>query len=384
MRILHCPTITGGNPQNISKAEKMIGQNSYSITFKQNYLGYYVDEVLWDENTPLILQQIKAWNLLFHARKNFDVIHYNSGTPILPWDIPNVFCSSNVILRLILQSYVNFCRFTEQFILRKKVIAVTFQGDDARQGDHSLKMFKYSIAAEVDSNYYSKHSDHRKRNRIKMFDHYADLIYALNPDLLHVLPTRAEFMPYAIEDDFNYKLIDDYSCEIPFIVHAPSHRGAKGTKYVLSAIETLKAEGFIFDFLLIENLSNAEAKKLYTKSCLIVDQLLAGWYGALAVEAMLLSKPVISYIREEDLHFIPKKMQDELPIINADPSSICDVLRDWLSKDKNEFLVRGAIGKKFASKWHNPIEIATKLVGDYHYIALNKNKKSSKKIYKLF
>jgi len=50
---------------------------------------------------------------------------------------------------------------------------------------------------DVEPGYYTPASDARKRWRIAQFATYADRIYALNPDLLHVLPAQAEFLPYA-------------------------------------------------------------------------------------------------------------------------------------------------------------------------------------------
>ena len=72
-----------------------------------------------------------------------------------------------------------------------------------------------------------------------------------------------------------------------------------------------------FEFILIEGLSHSEARHLYQTADLLVDQLFVGWYGGLAVECMALGKPVICYIREEDLAFLPAQMRQDLPIINA-------------------------------------------------------------------
>lgn len=371
LRILHCPTITGGNPQNISNGEKFLGMKSWTVAFQQNYFGYPCDQILWNENTPLWCQQLKSWKLLFFAYKNFDVIHYNAGTSILPWDIPNKLSSINLLFKVLLKIYTSFCMHVEQTLLGGKVIAVTYQGDDARQGDFSLVNFPFSIAHDVEFGYYSKISDERKRNRIQMFDRYADLIYALNPDLLHVLPSRAVFMPYAINVNAA-KSSNKGETKRPLVIHAPSHRGAKGTKYILEAVEKLRVEGVLFNFLLVENLSNEEAVKLYEKSDLVIDQLLAGWYGAFSVEAMALKKPVICYLRENDLRFIPNEMRSELPLIDADPKSIYDVLRIWLMATRSDYYDRGLLGSRFAAKWHNPVRIAEGLISDYRRVALQK------------
>ena len=79
------------------------------------------------------------------------------------------------------------------------------------------------------------------------------------------------------------------------IGHAPTHRLVKGTDVIIRSINLLKKK-YDFEFILIEGLKNIEAKNQYKKIDVLIDQLFHGWYGGLAVEAMALGKPVISYI----------------------------------------------------------------------------------------
>jgi len=374
LRVLHCPTTTGGNPQNLAVAERQLGAASWAVAFCQNYLGYRCDEVLWDVGTPLWKQQFKCWHLLVRALREFNVIHYNGGTPILPWDIPPRLLSPKGDLRNgFLRGYTGLCRLAEQNLLTNKVVGVTYQGDDARQGDFSRQNFPVSIAQEVGDDYYSTESDARKRQRIAWFDHHADLIYALNPDLLHVLPRRATFMPYANVDMNLWQPVGKILTDIPLVLHAPSHRGAKGTRFILAAVDRLHAEGVSFEFILVENLSNAEARKLYERADLVIDQLLAGWYGGFAVEAMALGKPVVCYLREGDLGFLPVKMREQMPLIRAEPDDIYKVLRNWLTTRRHELAERGAASRAYVEYWHDPVRIAGSLLEDYRHAAKAKN-----------
>ena len=85
-----------------------------------------------------------------------------------------------------------------------KAVFMTYQGDDARQGDYCREHFDITFANRVTEDYYGAKSDAAKRRRIARLGRYADGIYALNPDLLHVLPPQARFLPYANVD------IEDY------------------------------------------------------------------------------------------------------------------------------------------------------------------------------
>ena len=157
------------------------------------------------------------------------------------------------------------------------------------------------------------------------------------------------------------------------MIHAPSHRGAKGTAYILEAVDRLKAEGVAFEFVLVENLSNAEARTLYERADLVVDQLLAGWYGGFAVEVMALGKPVICYLRESDFGFLPQAMRSALPLINARPDNIFAVLREWLTARRSELSARGMTCRQYVEHWHDPIRIARDIKADYERIAQAKS-----------
>ena len=54
----------------------------------------------------------------------------------------------------------------------------------------------------------------------------------------------------------------------------------------------------------------------------MIDQVLAGWYGGFAVEAMAMGKPVACYIRDEDLAVIPTGMRRQLPLVRVHPDTL--------------------------------------------------------------
>ncbi len=367
--------MVGGNPQGLARAERQLGIESLSVAFSQNYISYPCDEVLWSRGTSLPIQQLRCWGLLRRARRDFDVIHYNAGSSILPWKLSSRWGPPGSLRSMPFSVYVNLCRRVERSWLGGKVVAVSFQGDDARQGDYCRKNFSISIAHETGSDYYTPESDETTRQRIKRFDELADLIYAVNPDLLWVLPKRARFVPYAHLDITDWLPVSKETPSAPVVLHAPSHRGAKGTRYIVEAINRLKSEGIPLEFILVEDISNAEARKLYERADLVVDQLLVGWYGGFAVEAMALGKPTICYLRQSDFVFLPEQMRSDLPLIVATPADIYAVLHEWLVHRREELQMRGAISRRYVERWHDPLRIASELKADYERIASGKRER---------
>lgn len=368
-KVLHAPTTVGGNPQGLSKALNSLGVYSRTLALQQNYFNYPADYALWSENDGRFKRELKRLFALSYAAFKYDVIHYNFGTTIAAAGYYRP--SSGVINRLLRWIY---CRYLDNLQLIElktykalgKSLFITYQGDDARQGDYSLANFKFSIASQVGDSYYNKVSDEWKRQSIARLSKYCDEIYAVNPDTLYVLPKGAKFIPYShisLEEwTPQYTQLEKRKLRI---AHAPSHRKAKGTEFILAALDKLKYEGFEFELVLVEGLSNEEAKKIYGTADVLVDQLFAGWYGGLAVEAMALGKPVLVYIRSEDLKFIPGEMAADLPVINVDPETIEKGLRQVLMMPRQELLALAKKSRAYVEKWHNPMKIASELIVDY-------------------
>lgn len=375
MKILHCPYIIAGNAQNLARFERKLGLDSWSAALQANPYGYQCDEILCKDNDSRFQRVLKRWLLLLKALAGYNVIHLNFGSTILPLNS----IDQSVLTFSPRAFYFWIFEYLDLWIMKKlkKGICVTFQGDDARQSDFCKDNFKITPANEVGREYYPPGTDEKKRKNISKYKKYADKIYALNPDLLHVLPQSAEFLPYAHIDINEWKYIGLNSgfLKKPVLMHAPSHRGAKGTKYILQAVERLKQENIQFEFILVEGMPNAEARKLYEKADLLIDQLLYGWYGGLSVELMALGKPVICYLREEDLKFIPDEMREDLPLINATPDTVYSVLKEWLTVKKGLLNEMGKKSRSYVEKWHDPVKIAQRLKADYEAILESKKNK---------
>jgi glycosyltransferase involved in cell wall biosynthesis len=377
-RVLHCPLLVGGNPGQLALAEREIGLRSLCVSFSRHPFGYPCDEVLWDTPGSVIANELQRLRLLWRAVREFDVIHFNFGMSILPTphddSVPRGTRAWG-LWRLAYNGYASLVQHRDLPLLKKlgKALFVTYQGDDARQGDYCKAHFSVSPVGEVDAGYYTPESDARKRRDIADFGRYADGLYALNPDLLHVLPQGARFLPYGHVDPRLWPPAAPAGAgSRPLVVHAPSHRGVKGTRVILEAVSRLRAEGIEFDFTLVEGLRNDEARRIYERADLVIDQILVGWYGGLAVECMALARPVICYLREEDLRFIEPEMRSQLPVIRAEPSTLCDVLRECLTTRRRELPEIGARGRAYVERWHDPLRIA-RFLRDQYESALRRN-----------
>lgn len=372
LRVLHCPWNVAGQSAQLAAAERALGADSRCVVIEETAKGFRADEVLAPAN-PSILQRERArWRLLSRAILWADVVHFSFGQSCL---VPNAYPDLSQInwLNPASIAWRLYCRaiwLKDLPILSAmgKTLAVTWQGDDARQHDRSLEIFDISIAAKLGNTYYVPGSDVWKRRTIDYFAKYVPLQYALNPDLLHVLPSCARFLPYASFDIGSVCARPPSADETRKLVigHAPSHRGVKGTDALIDAVGALRSEGFDFEVQFIENMDRHEALKRYETCDIIIDQLFAGWYGGFGLEAMALGKPVVAYLREGDLGFLPAEMLSDLPIKNATSDTIRDVLRHLLNLPRYALRDLGLASRDYAERWHNPLSIAVQTLSDYN------------------
>ena len=367
LRILHCPDNIGGQPGNLARNERELGLDSISVSYGASHYGYAIDHLIWDNDTPVWIQELKRWRLLVKSLFSYNVIHYNCGKSILNWG--SLRDESSGLFSGLKELYGKINMYVEPTLMRlgRKRIFVTYQGSDARQVAFCKENFDINIFGGWELDAGIIFTDAAKQKRIAVFETFASGIFATNPDILHVLPGHSEFLPYAHIDlnDWQFLGIRADKSDPIRIVHAPTNRDVKGTQHLHRAIKKLRETGFDFEYQLIEGLSQKDARTHYEEADIIVDQLLAGWYGGLAVEAMALGKVVVGYIRNEDLVFIPQDMRKQIPIENATPETIFHVLEKLLQQSRCQLKEKGIKGRQYVERWHNPTEIAKYLKSNY-------------------
>jgi hypothetical protein len=365
LRVLHVPDAVGGQAAGIARAERALGLASIAVALEPSVFGYEVDEVIRSAHRSRLGFELARARLLMRALRDFDVVHFNFGRTILPPP-----ARGPATRRYRSYAFLFGLRDLRLFARAGKIVVVTFQGDDVRQGDVLRARYSTSVADSNPANYSG--GDEAKRRIVAAFDRYADHIYYLNPDLGNVLPTRAEFLPYASVDPEDWRPVRSKGKGPPLVVHAPSDRLTKGTSEVIEAVERLRGEGLPFEFRLVEGMTQAEARRIYEQADIFVDQLHVGWYGAAAVELMALAKPVLCFLRAEDFRFLPPDLVAEIPIVNVTPSTLADRLRKLIQGDSSELAAIAGASRSYVEHWHNPAIIALRLRDAYEAAAEKK------------
>jgi hypothetical protein len=264
---------------------------------------------------------VYCYTTLFFIRALFryQVLHFFSGETILPWKLR----------RFELSCYR---------LLGKKVI-MHFVGSDIRN-EHYLKeknehleeylKGEYTLKTPVSSPVQKKLIDVARKN--------ATTIIVSTPDLLKIIP-EATYIPVFLDfGHFIYEESEKSSLTrgVVSVLHSPSASSTKGSGHLDSVFENIKKEfGESVEF--ITPVSELKEIKSYpttrydllnrmAESNIVIDQLLIGWYGLKAVEALMLECEVICFVEDDLLDWLPPAT----PITNSSVLTIEFKLRELI------------------------------------------------------
>ncbi|MZP29503.1 hypothetical protein GTO91_07260 [Heliobacterium undosum] len=354
LKVLHGPINIGNHAWSLGQMERKVAPGlveSRVVDFFPTIYAQEVDESYSFGTSPAsgIHRRLAMAVYASKALHRFDLFHFYFGKTFFPPTTRNTPLD-----------YLDLPLLNR---LGKKCV-MTFQGCDARLRMATLSSNPISACdrQHCQNPQCDERLDRIKQKNISLILKHCAHVFCLNPDQLRHVP-GAEFLPYCLCQQRGRSKREKRDDAPMVIVHAPTDRHVKGTKYVLEAFATLQKH-YPVECIIVENMSHREALQVYEKADLVVDQLLCGWYGGLSVEVMQMGIPVVAYIRESDLPFIPEKMREELPVINANPDTITDVLVA-LVEDRERLRELGRRSKRFAHRWHNPEAIARAMIQLY-------------------
>lgn len=347
MRILHLPTAVGNNAYSLSRGERALGVESDVLVARAAGFQYPADMHLHFERLPLWRQLGPLLRTFLRIRDQYDVFHFNFGRSLfthryLGWwphlDLPYYGAGAKLF--------------------------VTYNGCDGRLASEVGVRNPHSPCrpghcGQMDN--WSRCDEAIRRRGIRKMARYVEAMWAVNPDLVAALPeAKRAFLPYAVAMDSLPHRPPAFDGPVLTVVHAPTDRTIKGTPFVEEAVARIEAESpGALRLVLVENLPHAEALQRYAEADLVIDQLRIGWYGAFAVEAMAMGKPVICYLHEADLGRVPEAMRVDLrsAVIPADPLSLTEVLRRCVA-DRAWLRATAEAAAAYARRWHEPRRVA--------------------------
>jgi len=138
------------------------------------------------------------------------------------------------------------------------------------------------------------------------------------------------------------------------VVHAPNHRGFKGSEFVVHAVDELRKEGLNIRLELLEGMQNQEVRRILEADAdILVEQLIFTGHGMNGLEGLASGLPVISNLEDES-YILPIRRWSyfsECPIVSASPESLFYVLRKLVTRPELRHQL-GTAGRAYVEKYH--------------------------------
>lgn len=307
---------------------KALGIDADFYSFSAHLFKYKPDKILKYFRNP-ILRKIQKSMLILKMILRYDYFIFSAEGTLLP-------------------------KFKDVKIFNKfgKKCIVIFTGCDVRMPEN-VAQFKWNCCKECDSDY-KMHVGcilDTKPAKTKRIEDAFDLIVCPEEAALSLIKKSFNVL-FPVNPELFKKNIIPKTREKLRILHAPSNEVYKGTKYILKAIENLKPK-YDFEFRKVSNISIDELYKEIEEADIVIDQMLGGFYGVFATEAMAMNKPVVCYMRPD----LWEKIKSHCPVINANPDNLEDILENLL-KNSDSLKAIGLKSREYVEKYHDAKVIA--------------------------
>lgn len=238
-------------------------------------------------------------------------------------------------------------------LAKVKTVVMPYGSDSQVLLETPNKLMVNALCADYPG--FFRHAQGKIRRQINAWCRHADIAVGAM-DSVDYLPfwNRIRHCHFAIDTDAIQPSFPEPGEKIK-ILHAPNHKEVKGSRFVIRAVEELKAEGYPIELLFKQGITNSEFLKLVKEADIVVDQLIMGWYAMFSMEAMACGKPVLCAMRK-DLIALYENVgcvePGEFPMLDASPVTIKDVLRS-LIEHKEDLKETGRKSRAFVERYHS-------------------------------
>lgn len=330
LRVLHAPAEIAGQASVLARALRELGVEAHSLAYNPGFPQYQPDEMRPYDALPVARRYLGYLGSAARHLGRWDVYHFHFGRTLIPPHNPDL-----PLVRA----------------LNRRVV-FHYHGCDVR--DRALMLATQPRATCTECDPFCNPA--RQKRVLASAARYADRELVSTPDLLSSVP-GARHLPVALD-------LADYphgpARALPrLVVHAPTNRLIKGTRYVESAFEALRPRFPDVRFEVIERRPWRELLGILAEADVVVDQLFMGWYGMVAVEAMALGKPVLCFIRDD----FEARLVD-CPLVRCTREDLAEQLAAVLSDAAGRETL-GARGRAYAEREHAAPVIAGRLLELY-------------------
>ncbi len=332
LRILHAPRNIAGQAGDVVAALRRMGHDAELWEDRPEAFGRTADRVF-----PPNPDARAVWAIVEEAASRFDIVHFHFARTLVPRGIAELPPFWDLPLYRALGLRVYF----------------TFHGSDIRVERVYRELNPWAAMVPPGP----AADDERVEQAIVVMRTYADRLFVTSVNH-HAFVPDAAYLPRAI-DLAEWPEVPVAQRARPVVVHAPTRRDRKGTDQILADLEALRDEGVDFELRLVEQVPHAVAREAIADADVLVDNIVAGSYGIVSLEAMACGKVVLANLSDA-----VRLAHPDSPIVHVDPTTFRATMRRLLP-DAAERSSVGALGRPFVARVHGADRVAAQLVEAY-------------------
>jgi glycosyltransferase involved in cell wall biosynthesis len=335
--------LIGIGPQNLissvyhKKSLEFYGYISETFTYSPSYITDRFDLILNCQKCPIkAFKELVIFIKLISISHRYNVIYITfRGGPIgfsskILWKIEPFFYK----------------------VSRTKIVVFPYGSDVQDMTKSENIYFKHALSMDYPN---SIKRSKLVSSKVLLWSEYADHIIS-GCEWVDYMPGWDTLMPghFAIsaQDKVNYHSKKTKTFKI---LHAPNHSNVKGSEFVKKAVKELINEGYDIELELLIGVNNDTVLNKIESADLIADQFVIGWYAMFSIEAMMLGKPVLCYLRDDLISLYVKSntiVFEDLPIINTKIDEIKDKII-WSYNNQNSLKEIGKKSIEYVDKYHS-------------------------------
>ncbi|MBO3180887.1 glycosyltransferase [Dermatophilus congolensis] len=200
--------------------------------------------------------------------------------------------------------------------------------------------------------------EQRAQRTIEAMTQFCGHTFVSTPDLLDYVP-QARWCPIVVDVDSWQSEEQNPHEGVMRVMHAPSHSLLQGTMLIEPAVTDLAHEGVI-TYSNVGGTAPSRMRARYAAADVVLDQFALGTYGVTACEAMAAGRVVVGHVTEKTREQITADTGLELPIVEAEPDQIEQVLRN-LAEDPQRRIALSRAGQEFVRAVHDGTKSANVL-----------------------
>ncbi len=315
------PGNPAGTAHYVARSLGNVGVRARSFAYQSHEFGYPVDKNVTQ------FRSIRRKGLIKIVNNRFVLIPVNSAL--------RFFFFLSVLFRYdwfyFISPFTIFENHQDLFWLKLfgKRIAFFFPGCAEKNPHDALNAMKYSDCWYCNDKkkqaFCLCHQPEQKRDRIRKFEHYADVIFS-RPNTSGYLKYPEKSLPmWLMTDEPDHEIFFSRyeSPDVFSIMHFPSHQELKGTKYVEAAIAGLN-DKFKIEYI-SHRMSNKEVLDNLERAHILVDQF-THTFGLLAIEG--LSRGCVVICRMESW---AREIYPDIPLVSCNPEDLHKTIEDLLN-----------------------------------------------------